>query len=218
MTRSYDSLAFVYDLLGELYSLGAIRRTKVLAARSARAPSRVLIAGSGTAHEAPVLVDRGSEVTLLDPSGPMLDRARHRLREAMRERPEAVHFVQQTWHQYRPEGTFDAVFAPFFLNIFAKDELPSVLGRLPTMLSAGGRFIVADFARPRAGWLGALQRLYYLPPLGLFSALGAASWHELYDYSLELARAGLPFVEVERTAVLLLGVPLYEVTTYVLVS
>ena len=71
-------MAGAYDVLAALYSLGAIARCKSAHLAGLRPGDAVLYAGAGTAAEAVEAAVAGAEVTVMDLSAGMLERARRR--------------------------------------------------------------------------------------------------------------------------------------------
>lgn len=202
---SYDCVAPFYDLLGTLYSCGAIARSKKEHLRWLKSRKSVLYAGAGTAEECLEAAALGTRVTVCDKSRKMLAAARQRF--------EAAGFSAS----YREgdaltlSGSFDVVVAPYFLNVFAPDHVGHALASLAAQVKPGGRLIVVDFRGPAGGTTFRLfQRLYYLLPQLLFLLLTRNPWHELYDYS-KLARSVAPDLVVsERASTRVFGFPLLE--------
>ena len=75
--RSYETVAWCYDALARIYSLGAIARAKAWPVARLRPGDRVLYAGIGSGEEAVLAARLGARVTGIDLSRSML-RAAHR--------------------------------------------------------------------------------------------------------------------------------------------
>lgn len=202
---AYDRVAPWYDALAAGYGSGAMGTAKKAAAHFVPDEASVLIVGAGTASEAPLLATRAARLTLLDAAPRMLARARRRLANA-----ENVEFVAGPLENFAPQTPFDVVIAPFFLNVYERATLPSVVRRLAELMTPTGRLVIVDFAAPRSGWFGVLQRAYYLPPLALFRWLTKNPWHELYDYEALLGSESLRLARTGRIPSSMFGLPLFE--------
>lgn len=210
----YGRVAAVYDALGTLYSAGAISRAKRESARFVAPGSTVLYAGAGTGEEAVLAARAGARVTLLDSSKAMLARAKARFDREQEGVAHAPVFAAQTLEAHRPHR-YDVVVASFFLNVFSEPELPRAQACLCDLVRAGGRLVVVDFAAPRSSRaFAALQRAYYLPPLGLFHLLTHNPWHPLYDYGAVMAQIAPAWGAPERLVVPALGLPLFELLSW----
>lgn len=121
----------------------------------------------------------GVDLTALDVSARMLERARQRLGTSATN----VRFCDEDLFAHQPSEPYDTVVVNFFLNVFAASALPRVLAHLGSLLRPGGRLFVGDFAPPVTGRIERwLQKAYYLPPLTLFWLVTKNPWHPLYDY------------------------------------
>jgi ubiquinone/menaquinone biosynthesis C-methylase UbiE len=211
-SADYQRVASVYDGLAALYSGGGIRRAKLAHLTWVEPGQRVLYVGSGTGLEAVAARNEGAEVTLLDTSSAMLDRARRRFeRSGLTVGAPGVELRLEALEAHAPERPYDVVVASFFLNVYGQRSLGGALARLGELVRPGGRLVVTDFAAPStARTLRAVQRAYYVPPLVLFRVLTKNPWHPLYDYARELEPFGPHWGAPERRSVRALGLPLFE--------
>jgi len=179
-TRSYDRVAGVYDLLGDVWSGGAIRRAGAAAASMIDPGQSVLVAGVGGGRDAAALARVGAHLTLVDLSPRMLALAAARVRAEGR----AADVQQADVLTWPGQGAYDLVCAHYFLNVFGPDAMPEALGRLCAHVRVGGLLSVADFA-PLAGGLASrsLQRAHFGVPLAVFRLLGLCADHPIYDYA-----------------------------------
>lgn len=210
MTSTYDRVARGYDLLGTLYSGGAIRRSKAAHLAWLEGGKRVLYAGAGTAGECVQAHARGAQVTVSDASAKMLTFARRRFDEIpLSEGRFPVEFLPGDVRYAK--GQFDVVVAPYFLNVFSRKEIGGVIAGLAARLASGGQLIVVDFRGPSSRRLFHLfQRLYYFFPQILFLLLTKNPWHELYDYE-KLVKEGAPSLTLtKRVCTRAFGLPLFE--------
>lgn len=203
---SYDRVAWCYDGIAALYSLGAIAATKASQVSLLKPGDRVLYAGVGCGDDALLAARAGARVTAVDVSPRMLRRFEERLGRARLTAELQCGDVLA----HRPARPYDAVAANFFLNVFTREALVEVLARLASLLRPGGRLLVADFALPPGGARRRLAEAYYWPVAGAAWLLGLCALHPIHDYAAAGARVGLRVIGRERFRVLP-GVPeLYE--------
>ncbi len=205
MSTSYDRVAPLYDLLGALYSAGAIARSKKEHLKFLHPGQRVLYVGAGTGRECVDAAALGAQVTICDTSERMLQRARSRLESAQ---------LPATYvgaDALTLSATFDVIVAPYFLNVFDSRRVLVALSALSARLSPGGMLYVVDFRAPTGGlFFRGVQRLYYLLPQLLFLVLTKNPWHELYDYP-KLAESAAPELTLtKRVCTRAVGLPLLE--------
>lgn len=214
----YDKLAPVYDMLGEVYSAGGIRRAKQRHLSGVSAGQRVLYVGAGTGKECFQAARAGARVTIVELSAQMLQKCE-------------AHFGRSCLHATFIQGdilslprftpAFDLVVAPFFLNTLSSEQIPTTVQILLSHLRSGGRLISVDFRGPSSlcvfRWL---QKAYYLPPLFLFWVLTGNPWHPLYDYPAilkndrEIVEKLTVLSLVSRQTDLAWGLPLMETITW----
>ena len=192
---SYDAVAWFYDELAALYSLGRIERSKAHHLDYLAPGERVLYVGAGRGRDALAAARRGARVTALDVSSRMLERI-----AAVRDRENLeVELVQGALGEYEAAEPFDFVVAHYFLNLFDEETTPRVLAQLLERLRPGGRLSVADFA-PAIGGRGArwLTAAYYEPLNWLAWLAGFCARHPIPDHPRLLAHAGLEVLDVTR--------------------
>ena len=137
----FDRIAPVYDAMNRAITVGLDRRWRRLAAASAVRPGdRVLDAACGTGDLAIAAREAGGEVTGLDFSEQMLERARRK--------SDAVDWVQgDVLALPFGDATFDAATIGFGIrNVF---ELDAGLRELARVVRPGGRLAVLEITRPR---------------------------------------------------------------------
>jgi ubiquinone/menaquinone biosynthesis C-methylase UbiE len=208
--RSYESVAWCYEEIARLYSLGRIPEARACEVEQMRAGDAALYVGVGCGEDALLAARCGVAVTGIDLSRAMLDRARRRL---------AAEGLQADLQQVdlfefgRGEGLgdlgvgYDVVVANFVLNVFSPDRMRDALAHLVRLVRPGGRIMLADFAPPPASGFGRwLAAANYLPLSYAAWAIGLCALHPIYDYAGELTRLGLA-VSPRRDFPLLPGTP-----------
>ncbi len=144
--------------------------------------------GVGSGEDAIEAARQGLLVTCLDLSEGMVQMARDRFTEARL----PGEFVGADVMQYVPEQPFDAVVANFFLNVFSRPVMESVLARLAGLIRPGGKLLIADFAPVRGNIVSrALHRVYYRTGNLLYWTKGLCALHPIYAYADYYPQLGL---------------------------
>ena len=163
----FDRIAPVYDAMNRVMTAGLDGRWRRLTAEIVSPGDRVLDACCGTGDLAIAAARAGAEVTGVDFSPRMLERARRKL-----------HSV--TWVEGDvlalpfAENSFEAATVGFGVRNVA--DLEVALAELRRVLGAGGRLAILELTQPR-GFLGPFYRLWFdrvVPLLGKALKGGAA--------------------------------------------
>lgn len=201
----YDAIARVYDWLGWFYSAGAIGRAKNSHLPYLKRGDEVLYVGAGTGTECVRAAALGVQVTAVDTSSAMLARLSARFTAAGEQANVVCGDVLDL------DGSFDAIVAPFFFNVFSPAQLEQAMNRLSKHLKPNGLLVSVDFHAPsNSAFVRMIQKCYYLPPLALFHLATQNPWHELYDYRQIAQQARVPVAIVETIPTKAFGLPLFE--------
>jgi demethylmenaquinone methyltransferase/2-methoxy-6-polyprenyl-1,4-benzoquinol methylase len=204
--HSYDSVAWCYDELAEIYSLGRIGRSKRETIASLKPGERVLFAGVGRGREAIEAVRSGVRVTAVDLSPRMLGR----FSRAMQGEARTVNTVLGDVALHRPEERYDAVVANYFLNLFDAEHATNMLEKLCSFVRPGGSLYFADFAPPEGGKVSRwMTEAYYRPVNWIGWGLGYCALHPIPDYPRMLASLGIRVRSVRRFPLLWGGAPAF---------
>jgi demethylmenaquinone methyltransferase / 2-methoxy-6-polyprenyl-1,4-benzoquinol methylase len=150
--RMFDRIAPVYDTMNRLMTAGLDRRWRRETARAVVQPGdRVLDLCCGTGDLALAAAEAGGNVTGLDFSDPMLERARAKA-------PELEWISGDALALPFEDGSFDAVTIGFGLRNLADAE--KGLTEMRRVLSEGGRVGILEITRPR-GMLAPFYRLWF---------------------------------------------------------
>jgi len=164
----FDRIAPVYDLMNRVMTAGLDARWRRLAARAVVRPGdAVLDACCGTGDLAIAARAAGGEVTGLDFSEPMLERAR-------RKAPELRWVEGDLLGLPFADASFDAATVGF--GVRNVDDLSAALRELRRVLRPGGGLAVLEITRPR-GPLALFYRLWFdgiVPLLGKLLPGGSA--------------------------------------------
>jgi demethylmenaquinone methyltransferase/2-methoxy-6-polyprenyl-1,4-benzoquinol methylase len=148
----FDRIAPVYDAMNRLMTAGLDRRWRREAAQAVVRPGdRVLDSCCGTGDLALAAARAGGEVTGLDFSRPMLERAR-------RKAPELEWVEGDALALPFADGSFDAATVGFGVRNLS--DLDRGLRELRRVLRIGGRVAILEITRPR-GLLAPFYRLWF---------------------------------------------------------
>jgi demethylmenaquinone methyltransferase/2-methoxy-6-polyprenyl-1,4-benzoquinol methylase len=150
--RMFDRIAPVYDTMNRLMSAGLDQHWRRVSVRAAVRPGdRVLDVCCGTGDLAIAAMQAGGDVTGLDFSEPMLERAR-------RKAPEIEWVEGDALALPFADSTFDAVTIGFGLRNLPNPERG--LTELRRVLRPSGRLAILEITRPR-GLLAPFYRLWF---------------------------------------------------------
>jgi demethylmenaquinone methyltransferase/2-methoxy-6-polyprenyl-1,4-benzoquinol methylase len=166
--RMFDRIAPVYDAMNRTMTAGLDRRWRRITAEAVVEPGDdVLDACCGTGDLAVAGARRGGQVTGLDFSERMLERARSKA-------PELEWIRGDVLAMPFGDGSFDAVTVGF--GVRNVEDLQGALVELRRVLRAGGRLGILEITRPR-GLLAPFYRFWFdgvIPLLGKVLPGGSA--------------------------------------------
>ena len=182
--RSYARWAPIYDLtFGRITGAGRKRAVSVLNGLG----GRVLEVGVGTGLALPGYRP-GVEVTGIDASAEMLEKAREKVAELGLSHVKALREMDARALDF-PDNSFDSVAAMHIMSVVPEPE--RVMAEMARVLRPGGTMLIVNhFARDGSenGWLPWAERK--LAPLA--NLLG---WHSDFERSRVLSTPGLRLVE-----------------------
>lgn len=182
--RSYARWAPIYDLtFGRITGQGRKRAVSVLNALG----GRVLEVGVGTGLALPAYRP-GVEVTGIDASAEMLEKAREKVAELGLTHVKALREMDARKLDF-PDGSFDHIAAMHIMSVVPEPE--RVMAEMARVLRPGGTILIVNhFAREphENGWLPWFERK--LAPLA--NLLG---WHSDFDRARVLSTHGLTLIE-----------------------
>jgi ubiquinone/menaquinone biosynthesis C-methylase UbiE len=192
---SYESVAWCYDVIAAVYSLGRIAHAKAWSVGRVQPGERVLFVGIGAGEDALLAAHAGAQVSGLDLAPAMLRRTARRFERAQR----SIEVVHCDLFDFDAAADFEVVVLNFFLNVYDAAEMERALEHALSLLAPGGCVVLADFAPlPTQGLRRVAAALYYWPVAWAGALLGLAALHPPYDYAPSLARLGYQVVERER--------------------
>ena len=185
--RVYAKLTPVYDIIfGPILQPG---RIAAIARMALRPGDRVLEVGAGTGINAP-LYPRDCEVTAIDLSAPMLEKARERIaRQGLRN----VRLLEtDAAHLTFADDSFDSVYAPYTISV-VPDPLKVAL-EMTRVCRPGGRIVILNHFRSEGPLLSRTERA--ISPLTIHVGFKAD-----LDMQAFLAQAGLRPISIEKVNV-----------------
>jgi demethylphylloquinol methyltransferase len=192
---SYNGIAWIYELLGQIYSGGQIYAAKASQLAQMRSGDAVLYAGVGPGEDAALAGQLGANVTCIDVAPKMLQKVESRFQIAGMQAQTICGNVLD----HKATGRYDIVVANFFLNVFAEDQMSTMLTHLASLVRPGGKLLIADFVAPSGTRLGRTSQALYWGVTNLFYyLLRLCAWHPIYDYPRFFTTAGLKFEKLER--------------------
>ncbi len=185
---NYDRISSNYDWQTHLATGGQNLAARLSQIDDLVPGERVLYVGVGSGEDAIEAARRGLLVTCLDLSEGMVQIARERFAEARL----PGEFVAADLMQYVPDQPFDAVVANFFLNVFSRPMMESMLTRLAGLVRPGGKLLIADFAPVRGSVVPrVMHRAYYGAGNFLYWMMGLCALHRIYAYADYYPQLGL---------------------------
>ncbi len=185
VANMFDNIAWKYDFLNRLLSLGIDKRwrKKAISTLENGSPARVLDVATGTADLSIELARRlpESQITGVDISEKMLDIGRKKVvKKKLDQRIELLYGDSEALEF--PDNHFDAVTAAFGVRNF--ENLEAGLQEMNRVLKPGGQLVVLEFSRPRIFPLKQLFNLYFryiLPTVGRLTSKDPRAYKYLYE-------------------------------------
>lgn len=182
--RSYARWAPIYDkTFGWVTGQGRRRAVSVLNALG----GRVLEVGVGTGLSLPHY-GAGVEVTGIDASAQMLDKAQEKVTEMGLSHVKALRVMDARALDF-PDGSFDHIAAMHIMSVVPEPE--RVMAEMARVLRPGGTIlIISHFAREphQKGWLPWFERL-------LAPQANLVGWHSDFERSRVMGTPGLTVIE-----------------------
>jgi demethylmenaquinone methyltransferase/2-methoxy-6-polyprenyl-1,4-benzoquinol methylase len=205
MLDKYKLVGKAYDTLSKLYSGGAINRCKTSMLRSdtINPESKVLFAGAGAGQDAILAAELGAHVTLIDISPTMMDSFLALLTQHPNKEELNIDSILGDTLKHEGKGEYDVVVANFFLSIFEKDKMNTLLDHLLKLCKPDGQLIIGDFNSPSGSLVHkTIQQVYWYSAATTFFALTGNAIHQLYDYEHILQKKGIQIKEQQSFSVL----------------
>jgi ubiquinone/menaquinone biosynthesis C-methylase UbiE len=134
---NYDTIAPFYDRLKRLIFGSQLDRAESYYLDRIGPNAKVLILGGGSGSNLN-LIDQEANITFVELSQVMIKKARiHRAYN--------VRFVNTDFLHFENGDYYDWIICPFFLDVFAEEDLDRVIKRVSSIASSQASIIVTDF-------------------------------------------------------------------------
>lgn len=164
---------------------------------------KVLFAGAGQGGDAIKAAELGAQSTLIDISPTMMDTSLALMAQHPHQNELDIKTILGDILKHEAKGEYDLVVANFFLTIFEKDKMLSVLSHLIKLCKPGGRIVIGDFSPAKGNLIQkSLQQAYWLTAATAFFAAAGNAIHTLYNYPEILQQKGLNILKDEQFKVL----------------
>lgn len=204
----YRLVGASYDLLGKLYSGNQIYHCKVAMLNDTviQPDAKVLFAGAGHGVDAVRAAELGADVTVVDISPTMTAKFENNLKHHPDSQSLNIRVLQQDILEHRDQ--YDIVVCNFFLNVFDRKFMLTLLSHLCGLCKEQGQVIIGDFC-PAEGSLitNAIQNVYWYAAATAFHVLAGNAIHKIYSYQPILE--ALNFEIQEKAHFRLLGCNMY---------
>ncbi len=205
LIKNYDPVAGGYAYFNYKNVHSAIVRSKMIQLEEIAAGQNVLFAGSGPGEDALAAAQKGAQITCLDVSDRMLTICAQKFNENGLE----GRFINANVMDHTDQ--YDAVIANFFLNVFDRPTVQTVLDHLATLLVPKGMLMIADVSPLRGNPLyRAITFCTYLSVAAPAALIGLTALHVPYEYNDFFGKAGIALKWETSFPNLKIGPPLYK--------
>jgi len=149
----FDKLAPIYRLMERLLAGDLLQQARTAHVESVRQAGSVLMLGEGTGRLLEHLYQKlpSARFLVLDQSQAMLDQAQQTL-QARFPNPSRVDWLKRDIRtQGIPEGPYDLITTPFFLDCFTRDQLETLIPSIASHSTRDCDWLLTDFQIPVNG-------------------------------------------------------------------
>lgn len=150
----FDILAPHYDGMENVLAGRKLVKCRIALLDQLPQAQSILLVGEGHGRFLAEILRRNPEagITCVDASDRMLEVSRQRLERVGLPDRRVTFVCADVLRAELPEGGYDLVVTNFFLDCLTETQLEMVTRKLSGCLRRGGRWLVADFQIPPAGW------------------------------------------------------------------
>lgn len=198
MIDKYKLIGSSYDYLSKLYSGNSIHECKLTMLRedTISPNSKVLFIGAGQGRDTLRAAELGANVTFVDISPTMM----HKFETLLQAHPNAkqlsIEPVLGDILKLERYGEFDMVVINFFLNVFDRTKMTTLLNHAVKLCRPGGKLVIGDFCPPAGGLVNkSIQNVYWFAAATAFFAIAGNAVHAIYEYIPMLEKRGFKIKE-----------------------
>ena len=205
--RNYDFVASIYRPLAQIYSLGAIERSKRVQLEFINQGDRVLYIGAGQGDDVVGAARKGADAHAIDLSGNMLAR----LQAHLTRKNVSAHLICGDVMDHEVDEPYDTVCLNYFLNMFPAPVMGQFLDKAIGLVKPGGLIMIADMAPPSGNvFTRTLKRGYIkIGPL-FYKMLGLTGNTKIWDHPIWLKERGCTEIELRDVPMAGLGTVLFK--------
>jgi demethylmenaquinone methyltransferase/2-methoxy-6-polyprenyl-1,4-benzoquinol methylase len=192
--RNYDRAAWFYEKSAKFYSTNQIRASKRYQLKHIEPGMKVLYLGAGAGEDAVMAAKHGADVTCIDISQGMLNQVQRKLdKENL-----SAELICVNAYDHDRIGHYDVVAANYFLNVFRRKDMATMMNHTAKFAREGGKYLIADVSTAQGNLLAKAFNIFYLKMgMGVYWLMGMVPWHENYDYPAFFDKAGLKHQHTE---------------------
>lgn len=154
-SSNFDRLAPIYRPMERLLAGNLMHQARTGHVERLSQPKHVLMLGEGPGRLLIPLIQRlpTAHFLVVDQSQSMLDRAKKAVKDHSLDPPRITWLEWDVLKQGLPDGTFDLITTPFFLDCFTKEQLQKLIPAIASKGSCSCDWLLTDFQIPRYGVL-----------------------------------------------------------------
>ena len=180
----YGMVSSIYDRLGDFWTRGKIRESKLWHLQFLSSEDRVLFVGSGTSEDAILASKIGAEVVVIEISDKMLSQTRNRL---LAEGITEIELIKDDILNHSKLSDYDVIVANYFLDVFNFPTMQAIMLHFTRLLKRNGLLYIAGFKPPSGGILKrVLAEIHHGIPIFIFHLFLGNALHKIYDYRATL--------------------------------
>jgi hypothetical protein len=167
LKRSFNFLGHFYNPLKQFFLANTPEKVISKSVPYFGKHQNILVVGGGADNTVQELIKNAccSEITHLDISSVLSEKAKLRIPSAQNRKNVNVNFVVCAFLEYEPEIKYDAMVFPFYLDLFFTQEVIENINKAKGLLSSNSSIYVIDFAASKdLNWFndGVVKLLYLL--------------------------------------------------------
>jgi SAM-dependent methyltransferase len=189
---NFDQIARHYGWLETVAFGSALQRSRTCWINKVPRPARTLIVGEGNGRFLCELLRAhpGIDIDCVDASDRMLRLAREYVFRNDPDSAARVRFLHRDVLSWSPSGRYDLLVTHFFLDLFRREAVQSIVAKLAKAAAPNATWLIADFAIPSGRLAGFHAKLWLRTMYSFFKFAAGVSAKTLVDPSIYLQTSG----------------------------
>jgi ubiquinone/menaquinone biosynthesis C-methylase UbiE len=189
---NFNRVARHYHWLETLAFGDTLQRSRTWWIGNVPRPGRALIIGEGNGRFLSELlrVHPGIEIDCVDASDRMLRLARQNVSRADPNSAARVRFLRRDVLSWSPSGSYDLLVTHFFLDLFHRESVQSIVAKLARAAAPNATWLIADFTIPSGRLTGCHAKLWLRAMYLFFKLTAGVTANTLVDPGVFLQRNG----------------------------